>query len=210
MSRRLPLLCLAAVVLSACAQSRLEGSVALRDRVPEIERAVALPAGVPESIRAELVAQGRAGVFFRTAGNGDYISWRAPDGSGLVTLHGLLSATFGLGFDLISADVSDIAARLRDGASGDATRVHRYLDGENQILARAFMCEVTIASAPAGRRRVSETCVGADRTFENSYVLDGQGRIVTSSQWVGPEIGHIRLSRLDATGERPVVLVAGN
>ncbi len=197
------------LVVAGCSEARLEGQIPLDGSSGEVRRAFAVSEYPPQRIRGELIASGQSGPFYRNARNGDHVTWRAPDGSALVTRDGALTATFGLGYDLLSADVSDTLGLIRSRRAGSATRVHRYLDGENQVITRAFLCEVEFPGGAGDFRRVRETCNGADITFENSYVLAADGRIVTSRQWVGPRIGVIRLSPLEPRPSGPNIVVVG-
>ncbi len=130
------------------------------------------------------------------------LSWRSPSGEGIVTEGGLLLATRGLGGDLMIADLSDVPAALA-GRTRQAERVHRYLDGENHLVARAYVCDYTRAadqteayfrSIPA--TRVTETCSGLNDGFENRYWIDGAGRIVRSVEWVSAAVGHVEREQL--------------
>ena len=210
MTVRIRFLLLILLSLGACTETRLEGSVPLDGPAVTARPTVAVPAVPGERLLAEIVADGRSGSYFRNARNGPHVTWAAADESALVTRDGLLTATFGLGYDLLSADVSEARALIRSRRSGRATRVHRYLDGENQVVTRAFLCDLDTAGEGTEYRRIVEACQGADIAFENDYVLAADGRIVTSRQWVGPEIGRIRITRVAPGQQGPVILVAGN
>ena len=202
--------CLIATTLAGCSQTRLEGSVSLDASSQPDRRSVSLSESAPERIRAELIDMGSSGVFFEVARREGVVTWRAPDESAIITEDGLLKSTFGLGFDLVSADVADISPLILNGENGTGIRVHRYLDGENQIVPRAFRCEIRTSETAAGRSRLIETCFGADLSFENDYVLAADGGILTSRQWVGPQVGLIRITRLGTSLGQTVVVVAGN
>ena len=198
------------LLLASCAQSRIEGSVLLDRAAPELRRSIALGEFPRERLHAVLIARGRSGTFFRNARNGDHVTWRAADDSAIVMRDGLLTATFGLGFDLLSADVSDTLFLIAQRQNGMATRIHRYLDGENQVVARAFRCDVAWEEGLGAVWRVREDCRGANITFENHYDLATDGRIVSSMQWVGPDIGAVRLSSLEPGATGPIIAVLGN
>jgi len=201
-----PLLLFAALLFSACTQARLEGSVAMgRESSPAVTSEVVLLPDNLERIRAELIALGRSGTFIKTAETRGYVTWRAGDGSALVTRGGLVTSTFGLGFDLISADVSDTLSRVRARSSGEALRVHQYLDGENQIKTRAFQCNVALRKSNPSSYRMTEDCRGAGVSFVNTYTI-GQGGAVTSSlQWLGPDVGYLRLTNVAMNGSVIVI-----
>ena len=195
-----PLILLGVLVTTACTQIRIEGSIPLGgEGPPDPQNGVALLPDDLKRLRAELVGLGRSGTFFETVKTGQHTTWRALDGSALVTQNGLLTATFGLGFDLISADVSDTWSRLRDTRSGETTRIHRYLDGENQVVTRAFRCEVSFSQRSSQTNLATEVCRGSDVSFANTYDILRDGKILTSLQWIGPELGFLRLGPLAQT-----------
>ncbi len=119
-------------------------------------------------------------------------TYLSPDQISFSVRDGILVATRGLGDDLMSADVSDVLPRIRAG-SGRAVRVHRYLDGENQLILASFVCDYGRGSGGV----VEESCQGEDRSFVNRYNLGGGGQIVTSDQWVGVGQGSYRIEDLN-------------
>lgn len=132
-----------------------------------------------------LEKQNLASVLIERQRNRDVVTYFTPDGISMSYKSGVLVATRGLGFDLMGADVGDVLQSLRSGRDG-ATRLHRYLDGEDQIVLRSFVCDYT------GSGRITETCYSDGFKIENTYQMSG-GRITTSRQWIGPEQGYIRL-----------------
>jgi len=133
---------------------------------------------------AQLESNDRASILVRKGENRDVETYFTPDNISISLQDGVLIATRGLGFDLMSADVSDTIAGLRRG--GRAVRIHRYLDGEDQIVIKSYICDYR------GNANVTETCHGKDHTFENNYQMSA-GQIIASRQWIGPHHGYIRL-----------------
>lgn len=116
--------------------------------------------------------------------SGGVVTFASLDGITFSFRGGVLVATRGLGFDLMSADASGLRPLL--GTGGTYRREHRYLDGEDRITARAFTCEVT--PGPEAR----ETCRGDGLEFENTYgPASASGMFALSRQWVGPDRGSI-------------------
>lgn len=124
-----------------------------------------------------------AAAILSSDGNGAKI-YTTLDNISLTLKNGLIAGTRGLGDDLMDADPTEVWATIQAGG-GRARRVHRYLDGENQTVLRAFICEIS------GTAPVTETCYGEDTTFTNTYTLGPDGQIITSKQWIGPERGYI-------------------
>ena len=157
-------------------------------------------AGAPAML-VSIEAQNRTAGLLRGARNGATSTWYAADNTALSFRHGLLVATRGLGHDLMSADVAEAAALLRSGRAGMATRIHRYLGGEDQIITRAFVCaistrgprDLTIGKRRFATRLVQERCKGPDTGFQNLYWIAHDGRVIQSRQWVGPGLGAVAL-----------------
>ncbi|MEJ8562005.1 YjbF family lipoprotein [Yoonia sp. GPGPB17] len=119
-------------------------------------------------------------------------TYLTADGVSISLQDGLVVATRGFGFDLMTADVSEVAARLRHDM-GNAVRIHRYLDGENQIIAQSFRCDLQFHDALSA----TETCKSSKVSFTNSYTFNESGRITESKQWVSPEIGLLEVQELN-------------
>ena len=195
--RTLPVLALA--VLSACGlgdrgtyfkdAATLIRSGLARDAGP-VDQSLTLPEAITDAVPGPLMVgvfperNAKAAMVF-LGGNGTVTSWAAGGGITIAFDDGVLTATRGLGGDLMSADLDEVKAGLRGG--GQAVRVHRYLDGEEHLQARAFVCDYSRTGAT-----VVEDCTGPELGFENQYVLDSRGRIRESLQWIGPQAGYLR------------------
>ena len=135
----------------------------------------------------------------QVARNGDVATFETEDAITLSLRQGLLVATRGLGFDLMSADVDEPLAAILSRADGaTATRSQTYLDAENRAVRRSFACGYRTARSGAagpGIVRVHETCRGRGLAFENRYDLRGT-RIVASRQWIGPFHGHLEIEQV--------------
>ncbi|MCH2163662.1 MAG: YjbF family lipoprotein [Marinovum sp.] len=131
-------------------------------------------------------------------------TWGTADGTQVSLDRGIITATKGLATDLVSAGLAEVRAAVR-GQRSRATRVHRYYNGENQIILRAFVCDYGRTSGVAGENlagrftatRVVETCsAGGGGTFQNTYFLDSRGTVRTSTQWVSPQAGYAEIQLL--------------
>lgn len=130
-----------------------------------------------------------AGLFLVSDRQGKKI-YQTVDNIALTLDGGIVVATRGLGFDLMDADVRQIHEAIRNGG-GRSARVHRYLDGENHTVLRAFDCVIEVQGTS-----VVEKCYGYDTEFENTYRTNQAGAIVASRQWLGPERGFISIEDL--------------
>lgn len=131
--------------------------------------------------------------------NGSVVTWASPDLRSLSTKGGLIVATRGLGFDIMSSDLGAVRALVSARREGTALRITRVLDGENQIREERLSCTITrggaqgiaVGEIEASTIRMSETCRGVGESFENTYLVDDGGRVIQSRQWLGAENGYI-------------------
>lgn len=183
---------------TALVGTALSGLIPGRDAAPAGPTAEQIKARVTPAVRARfgnvplkvatLEEQGLSSILFRRAVNGGVETYFTPDGTSVALQEGLLVATRGLGYDLMSADVGAVREGLLTGRQ--SVRVHRYLDGEDRLFIRSFVCDY------AGGREVRETCYSEDLKITNSYQLDGAGRVISSRQWIGPEQGFITIQEV--------------
>jgi hypothetical protein len=136
--------------------------------------------------------------------NQRYDSWVTSDGAGVVLQGGVLTGTKGLGADLGTADLGDLATLIESG-SGSGTRVHAYLDGEGRSFQIRYTCtvtqggseDVTIIGKIYATRIVSETCSSNQDAFENQYWIGKSDNVMWQSrQWVSGGVGYVLLLTL--------------
>ncbi len=123
--------------------------------------------------------------------NGQVATFTTPDGVSFALNNGLLIGSRGLGDDLMSADVAATLRAIAAGGGRGLIRVHRYLDGEEQMFVRSFVCDL-VAEEPGAFR---ERCQGETLQFENIYRIGANGAVASSRQWIGPERGYLSLER---------------
>lgn len=158
---------------------------------------------------ATLPALGTAALMRPSGRNGDVVTWRTPDRVS-VSLHaGVVTATRGLGPDLMSAETTRARAALSEAASGAASgpgypRIYGYLDGEHRPQFRSFFCRVSgrdrevieILGARHAVTRITESCSDPDLAFTNTHWRGPDGLAWKSRQWVGPDLGYLHTERL--------------
>ena len=152
------------------------------------ERLATMPGAVAVATLSERKA---AAALIEAGRNGNVVTYFTPDGISMALRDGVLVGTRGLGFDLMTADVSGPLAALAGGKSTDVVRVHRYLDGANDIQVRRLMCSYTRTDT-----KIAETCRSPDTTISNSYVMSESGRIASSRQWIGSEAGYVQIQQV--------------
>jgi hypothetical protein len=139
--------------------------------------------------------------------NGPYRTWAAygsAERRSLTTRGGIITATRGLGFDLMSSDVNGVLPLITQRQNGTAQRVQRYLNGENIIYEITAQC--TVRRGPArvlnlGNKSQSTTemvvsCTAPDQEFTNTYLVTRDGRILQARQWLSPAYGYAFIQRV--------------
>ena len=131
----------------------------------------------------------------RVETRGATTTWISPGKVTLALENDILVGTRGLGNDLMGADVAGARAAIRRG-SGSTTRVHSFLDGEDQITSLTFACEFTrigpeivaLTSGPRTLTRTEELCKSATLIFTNIYWTSGD-KMVKSRQAISSAEG---------------------
>ncbi|GAA5067120.1 YjbF family lipoprotein [Roseibacterium beibuensis] len=170
-----------------------------------LDRATIEAIGQP-LLTAELTALPGASLMTRVGRNRGVDSWRDSAGLGLALSYaGLLRATRGFGFDLMSSDASGTAHALAARRPAEVNRTMVYLDGELREAREIHRCRLTVEGQAGieivGRShattRISEACSRPDGdSYTNRYWVEASGTIRRSEQWISDEVGSIRLDRL--------------
>ncbi|WP_397541822.1 YjbF family lipoprotein [Roseovarius salis] len=132
--------------------------------------------------------------------NGRYDTWAAwgiSDRRSVTTKDGIITATRAVPPDLMSADVDGVLELVTQRREGTAQYTQRYLDGDHGIVEAKSTCVVSRGYPKAVKfgeidqpvLQMFSSCVSADRQFVDLYLVNRDGRIVQSRQWVGPELG---------------------
>lgn len=135
---------------------------------------------------------------------GDVTIWAAGDSAQLVMRQGLVTATRGIGRDLASSDYTATLAALSQG-SGQTTRrlfVRNDEGGQDQLTMQCQMQSLGTARLDIVERsyttlHLRDTCRVDQAEIVNDYWIDQKaGLIRQSRQWLGPELGYLRLRML--------------
>lgn len=210
-----------AVVFSACGNQPDQGGVskAIQQAVLKekgntpgmptadgLQRTIAEALGNTDRRLSIAVVENRNSFTFLTeiATNGSFSTWGSPDRRTITERQGFITATRGLGADLMSADVADSIGLVRTRKAGQASRKHIYLDGQNREVATRFDCSIyvtgqqsiSIGEISTAVTTVTERCKGASASFENTYQVAPSGRIIQSRQWLGPVNGFLTVQKL--------------
>lgn len=134
--------------------------------------------------------------------NGPYRSYRGTNNTSVTLKSGIVTATRGLGVDLMAQAVGQPESGLFTTGTfpKEVARVQRHLDGENHLLSAEFLCaierkgreDVTIIDRKYATTLFEETCRNSTRAFLNRYwVATGTGTIWQSQQSVSSVSGHV-------------------
>jgi hypothetical protein len=138
-------------------------------------------------------------LMLRIEQNQGYETFGSSDRRSVTMRNGVLTATRGLGGDLMSSDLSGVMPLITARKQGRGARVMRFLDGEDQTVEIRFDCTVTPGQSipvKAGQldttaRQVTERCTAGDRTITNTYLVDNHGRSFSAKQWAGVTNGYL-------------------
>lgn len=128
--------------------------------------------------------------------NRGYETYGSSDRRTITLNGGILTATRGLGEDIMSVDVSRVAPLIRGAREGSAYRINRSLDGENVTLEERTYCQIKIGAPRDGLTEVLESCVADDLSYQNAYYIAPGGRIIESRQWHSPLSGYVTIQQL--------------
>lgn len=140
-------------------------------------------------------------VLWQIETNGPYRTWTSwgseVERRTVTTKNGVITATRGMRNDLMSSDLDRTLSLVAARQSGTATRVQRYLDGENQTIELRATCTITrggetlVQMGQINRLAVEmiERCNADDQNFTNIFRVDNEGRILQSAQWLNAVYG---------------------
>ncbi|SIS85702.1 YjbF family lipoprotein [Phaeovulum vinaykumarii] len=111
---------------------------------------------------------------------------------------GLVTATRGTGGDLMSAETAAAAAAIKARRQGSYQRTWRILDNDLRERPVQAVCATAPGKAQdytaVGRRFVGrqmvEVCQAGSFVIQNSYLVERDGFISVSRQWLGPQLGY--------------------
>ena len=136
---------------------------------------------------------------------GDVTVWFTTDLSQLVTRNGLVTGTRGLGSDIVSSSYAQTLSAIASG-EGTAQRRLNVTNDLDQSIQVSMSCQIRtvgtetleIVELTFATRHLRETCTYTGGTIENDYWVDSRDsrKIWKSRQWLGPEMGWIKLRLL--------------
>ncbi|WP_424941115.1 YjbF family lipoprotein [Aliiroseovarius sp. S253] len=136
--------------------------------------------------------------------NGDHVTWGSAPGQGITYQRGVMSNTRGLGEDLMSSRIDAAVSAITSRRDADYTRKHYYLGDLGQTTELTLSCslrrsgteKVAVGEVNANAVIMKESCRKDQIAFTNIYWVDGAGRVLKSSQWVGQRLGSLAIQNL--------------
>jgi hypothetical protein len=181
---------------------------------PPVTRAAITRSDVA-TIRARLVADPSPTYLFAASDNGGFVTYASGLRQTLTLRGSWITASRGLGWDLLSASSSQPDPLVRPIPPGSwparVTRSYEFPADTPQGRIATYECrfeigraaEVVILEVLHRGVEISEYCDGPDGSFENLHFADSGGTVWRSLQWLGPRQGLIDLEIVEPyTGRR--------
>lgn len=145
---------------------------------------------------------GAQGVIARIATNGGVETWSSVDNKTLGLRQGIVTATRGLGADLISASVPSPGQVASDG--GHHRRSHVVLGPDDAAVAQVYDCRVSLVGPETvsfversyQTRHFQEACSSPMGGFRNDYWFQIGGKLRQSRQFVSDDAGYVLIKHL--------------
>lgn len=163
-----------------------------------------LAANTGPMILAAFENTGATSVLGLRGENGAMRTWFTPASQALILRGGVVAGTRGFGFDILSAETDALATLVRAQQAGEADLVLRYLDGLGKERPLPLHCTVTPATATSydfadqswEGTVVGAACEGLGYSAQNSFIVAPSGEIISSRQWIGPQVGYVTIQLL--------------
>lgn len=132
--------------------------------------------------------------------NGEYQTFGNQARQAVVMRDGMITASRGLGGDLMSTEEDELLYMIQSRAGGNVSYVQRFLTPEYKTKEIIYHCSVRPGAGghtPLGRATMPTSSVGVscqaagEASFENSYYVAGDGTIVSGRQWMGETLGYL-------------------
>jgi hypothetical protein len=140
---------------------------------------------------------GVAAALLQVGRNGDVVTWQTADGVQISLQRGVVVATRGLGYDVMSADVGSPPHQ-----GGPYQRVWSSLDRDLGLNFHTLNCQRRSLgehpsddfAGPATLTRLIETCEGPHGDIRNRFDIGADGFTWGSEQWISPEVGSLQIT----------------
>lgn len=212
------LACLAALLIAGCSNTgtSFDFKASLKSLVPAKKSAPAAPAqvnltAVLQQTAPTPVVQVKLGgsnsvsaLMLQIETNRGYRTYATASRQTITFRNGMITATRGLGNDLMASVTGDSLALISGRRSGTSTRAMEHLNGAGETIRQTFSCETFITGSgqvkqgtlSAATTEVTENCVAGATKFTNVYQVDRSRLIVSSTQWIGAGLGYAEVKVL--------------
>jgi len=167
------------------------------------EIAAVLPQLPPGPVlRFEVPEIEQSAIAFRLRDRRGHITFATVTGQTITTRDGIVTATRGFGWDLMSSATNGATEIIRRRGSGTVQRIFRYLDASDDEVETVATCTIspdggeTITVASGARfatTRMREACTAEGESFTNLYWVTSGGSIPRSRQRVSEEVGALEI-----------------
>jgi hypothetical protein len=208
---RTPLIAALCLALAACANgefrnpfAQLLPTLGLQKDAPttDVKQAIQLALdNIPGPLKTATLEDTKStSVLAEFGNNRGYQTFVTPTRQTITLNRGVISATRGLGFDLMSSDAERTVVNTRKRQPGVSERRFRFLTADNQTVTLPANCYLEPADTQVidgvTTLRMVEDCATPTRSFINTYWVTGDGYIWQSRQWIGPDNGTVLLKTL--------------
>lgn len=148
---------------------------------------------------ARIVSRGSISLLVEVSKSRGYTTYFTSYSESITARGGIITATRGVGGDLMSTESSQSASLIRSRTSGKASRKMRYIGKNEHSEEIDFIC--SISKGPSYKYKfgeiattvteMQEACVTDGKEFTNTYLVDPTGFVVKSHQWVSPTFEYI-------------------
>ena len=167
------------------------------------EIAAVLPQLPPGPVlRFEVPEIEQSAIAFQLRERRGHVTFATVTGQTITTRDGIVTATRGFGWDLMSSATNGATEIIRRRGSGTVQRIFRYLDAGDDEVETVATCTIspdgsvaiTVASGTRfSTTRMREVCTAGDESFTNLYWVTSSGSIPRSRQRVSAEVGALEI-----------------
>lgn len=143
--------------------------------------------------------RGILSVLVKTSERSGFTTYFTSFVESITASEGLITATRGIGGDLMSSSAEASITLLQNRHQGNAKRIMRYIGKNEQTEEIHFDCVISRGSSYNYKfgeiatqvTEMREACETDGFDFTNSYLVDNSGFIVKSRQWISPNFAYI-------------------
>lgn len=143
---------------------------------------------------ARIPSRSTISVLVETSKSAEYTTYFTSYVESITARDGIITATRGIGGDLMSSSAEQNIRLLSDRNEGHAVRTMRYIGKNERIEELRFNCEITkgatysydFGEVSTNVTEMQEHCKTDRVEFTNTYLIDPSGFAIKSSQWLSP------------------------